>query len=342
MKKYILGILVCVCIFISGCSSNKDNKGNLVTNYFNGTGELHSYSQLNRAPVLYDDNCKYIKELNYYCIDGDNAYSICTDASCKHEDSSCIANGENTYFVVNDTLYCSDRQIINCDTKKVVYENKLPKEYLDNKEITYENNIDEVKIIDDKFIVLREGGYYMVLDTSFNEITYFNDISKSIWFSLEENDLYFLNKYYKIERVSLADGNSEYIDLGISYIISACDDENYYFVQDRYKDLYRIDKKTKEKKKIDTEVGDFVVVDKYLYYSKDKEDGTLTQIISDTDGNIINEINALEEFGGDLNMYTISYYDGKIYCDILEREDKTYIIEMSLDGSEIKKYEVRD
>lgn len=41
-------------------------------------------------------------------------------------------------------------------------------------------------------------------------------------------------------------------------------------------------------------------------------------------------------------MYTISYYDGKIYCDILEREDKTYIIEMSLDGSEIKKYEVRD
>ena len=224
----------------------------------------------------------------------------------------------------------------------MVYENKLPKEYLDNKEITYENNIDEVKIIDDKFIVLREGGYYMVLDTNFNEITYFNDISKSIWFSLEENDLYFLNKYYKIERVSLADGNSEYIDLGISYIISACDDENYYFVQDRYKDLYRIDKKTKEKKKIDTEVGDFVVVDKYLYYSKDKEDGTLTQIISDTDGNIINEINALEEFGGDLNMHTISYYDGKIYCGILEREDKTYIIEMSLDGSEIKKYEVRD
>ena len=111
----------------------------------------------------------------------------------------------------------------------------------------------------------------MVLDTGFNEITYFNDISKSIWFSLEENDLYFLNKYYKIERVSLADGNSEYIDLGISYIISACDDENYYFVQDRYKDLYRVDKKTKEKKKIDTEVGDFVVVDKYLYYSKDKD-----------------------------------------------------------------------
>ena len=133
---------------------------------------------------------------------------------------------------------------------------------------------------------------------------------------------------------------------GAFYVISlwalTCDDENYYFVQDRYKDLYRIDKKTKEKKKIDTEVGDFVVVDKYLYYSKDKEDGTLTQIISDTDGNIINEINALEEFGGDLNMYTISYYDGKIYCDILEREDKTYIIEMSLDGSEIKKYEVRD
>ena len=209
-------------------------------------------------------------------------------------------------------------------------------------QITYENNIDEVKIIDDKFIVLREGGYCMVLDTSFNEIAYFNDISKSIWFSLEENDLYFLNKYYKIERVSLADGNSEYIDLGVSYIISACDDENYYFVQDRYKDLYRIDKKTKEKKKIDTEVGDFVVVDKYLYYSKDKEDGTLSQIISDTDGNIINEINALEEFGGDLNMYTISYYDGKIYCGILEREDKKYIIEMSLDGSEIKKYEVRD
>ena len=80
MKKYILGILVCVSIFISGCSGNKDNKGNLVTNYFNGTGELHSYSQLNRTPVLYDDNCKYIKKLNYYCIDGDNAYSICTDA----------------------------------------------------------------------------------------------------------------------------------------------------------------------------------------------------------------------------------------------------------------------
>lgn len=341
--KRLMCILLCTVFVVCGCSTGEENANKKVDlNYFNGPDKLHSYSKYNRRHIMYDDKYTYIcmGMYGYFYLDDENGYSVCTDASCKHMDSKCIACGDNIYFMFNDTLYCGENQIVKCDTQEVVFQNEIPKEYSEEKS-GYENHITDIYTTD-QYIILIEGGYGMVLDGNFREVIHFKDTSGTMWYSIEDDYLHFLNQFNKIEKISLIDKSIETVDVGIEYVLRAYDNEKYFFAVDRYSDLYRIDKKTKEKVYLASGVSDVFVLDDYLYYMFNNGKDGNTQRIIDIDGKLIKEINSLEELGVTMDIGFASYLDEKICVNGTDTDGRLIVVEMSLDGSRIKKYEIRD
>lgn len=341
MKKYIC-LIICLCMIFGGCSS--ENNENNKNNYFGGKGILKSDNQYNSRQVIYDDINTYnrVSSIGYVCLDeNENVYVMCNDASCTHTTGECMASTENYYFVFKEVLYnAKGRSIVKCDTKEEVFICCIPEEYLKDEERNYQADIKDVFTIDDKYIIIRAGGFVYILDSEFNIVLYHNNISTSTWAMVKDNKYYYLNDLCEIITIDLGTKVEEKFEID-SVVYRAYNNDSYLFYTDKYMDFYRVNLDDGEKVKIYTGIYDALVTDKYIYfdYLNSLTGATGISCIIDVQGNLIKEIDGTAlsaDFGW------ARYANGKIYINGYSENDNPTLVVMDEDGENLKVYEIRN
>lgn len=343
MKKAVVLLTMLVVLF-TGCSAKK-NIEEADLNYFFGVGELRSCNEYNNREIIYDDKNTYtlFGVYGYLCLDEDmNAYSICNDAACRHDSTDCMAYAENNYFVFNEKLYTATNVITECSNGEIVFKNNMPEEYKEDTDAGYYSKIDDVRIIDDKYIVLREGGFVYILNSNFEPIFYHNNISSSTWAMIKDGKYYYVNDLCEIIMIDIETHSEEKYDVGTA-VYRAYNNDKYIFYVDKYFDLYRIDMETEETVCIGSGVYDALVTDKYIYYSENKNMGEMPNVIIDMEGNSIKLFDDESgEFKGSPDFGFARWANDKIYVNESDENGKSYVLQMNEDGTEIKEYEVRN
>lgn len=222
MKKTALLLVTAIIIItgLCGCESSIEE------NYFGGEGELNAEGFL-----IYDENNVYIS-LGYTTVKkyNKNANTLtiaCETPGCAHSSENveckarmkyCFFNG-NLVRIHNEPKTNSDGTATTqgclylCGkSEKMVYQNELP-EGIDKEK--YDNGISTVFALGDDYMVLFNGVYIYILDTDFNvKYTIFDIGSYGNGVYYANNDIYYIDNLYRLQKLDMESGKPSSVDLG--------------------------------------------------------------------------------------------------------------------------------
>lgn len=337
MKKFTLILLTSVVLAgLCACKAKPE-----VENYFGGEGELKAFDGGYR---FYDNNSIYLS------LDGlftkynkaTNTLSVaCDDPTCNHEIPSCKAQAKYCVFngelikIRNESVRSSNGIIESqgylylCgEDDKQAYKNELPEDYdLDN---THDNQIGFAFALGNNYLVLFNGGYFIVLDTDFNiAYTVIGAGSYTGGVYYMGNEIYYIDNLYRLMKLDMESGESSLVDIGGMKIWEGSFDGDLLWFSNG-EDLCTFDYKTGEVK-IRTEHAFFLDhAGKYINFS-DKSGGRKGDYLFDKESGEVREwpggYKPLYCFNGDYYTYDYDSDTLTLYEDDLTTVKQTTTLE---------------
>lgn len=232
-KNVIIAIAAVACVVTAGVFVGVNSKWQMLpsdssieVNYFGGEGELNAENFL-----IYDENNVYINlgdtTVKKYNKNANTLTIACETPGCVHSPENVECKARMKYCVFNGNLVrMHNKSITNSDgtvamqgylylcdkSEKPVYKNELP-EGIDKEK--YDNEIGTAFALGDDYLVLFNGVYIYILDTDFNvKYTIFDIGSYGGGVYYANNEIYYIDNLYRLQKLDMVSGNPSLVDLG--------------------------------------------------------------------------------------------------------------------------------